>query len=164
MANFNNPNFSNPQFNDPQLNDPAFNSQAFNSNRLSTTSPITPLGYQPDRNQHNLSPTSYEAYTASTGRTPLNQPFDVYDNSPFLNHGATPSPRGAPEPAPAFDQPGGRGFADEDEDMLQNADVTWRAVAKPMRLGRATVMCLIFNRMIGMKIQMKCICRARLTL
>lgn len=155
MVNFNNPNFNNPQFNNPQFNNPAFNNPAFNSNRLSSASPTSPLGYQPDRNQHNLSPTSYEAYTASTGRTPLNQPFHAYDNSPFPNHGATPSPNGAPGPASAFDQPGGRGFADEDENMLQNADVTWRAVAKPMRLGRATVMCLIFNRMIGMEVQTK---------
>jgi hypothetical protein len=46
------------------------------------------------------------------------------------------------------EQPGGLGVAEEDEAFF-NADVKWRGVAKPMRLGRVTVMCMIFNRMIG---------------
>ena len=47
------------------------------------------------------------------------------------------------------DQPGGMGLAPEDEFLLNEADVHAKAVAKPMRLGSLTVMCLIFNRMIG---------------
>lgn len=49
----------------------------------------------------------------------------------------------------APDQPGGMGLAPEDEFLLNEADVHAKAVAKPMRLGSLTVMCLIFNRMIG---------------
>jgi hypothetical protein len=49
---------------------------------------------------------------------------------------------------PGFAEPGGQGLSAEDE-MFLDADVHWRGVAKPMRLGRWTVMCLIFNRMIG---------------
>ncbi|OBT53766.1 hypothetical protein VE04_06635 [Pseudogymnoascus sp. 24MN13] len=52
-------------------------------------------------------------------------------------------------PATAPNQPGGMGLAPEDEFLLNEADVHAKAVAKPMRLGSLTVMCLIFNRMIG---------------
>lgn len=41
------------------------------------------------------------------------------------------------------------GLAPDDEFLLNEADVHAKAVAKPMRLGSLTVMCLIFNRMIG---------------
>lgn len=81
------------------------------------------------RNVNNASPMTYDDYRTANTHTPT-----AYDNYPV---------------SPTFDQPGGRGLAPEDEIMLQEADVHWRGVAKPMRLGRATVMCLIFNRMIG---------------
>ena len=48
----------------------------------------------------------------------------------------------------SFDRPGGLGMSEEDERFLE-ADVRWTGLAKPFRLRKATVMCLIFNRMIG---------------
>ena len=48
----------------------------------------------------------------------------------------------------SFDRPCGLGIAEEDEEFL-DADVHWAGLAKPFRLRQATVMCLIFNRMIG---------------
>jgi len=48
----------------------------------------------------------------------------------------------------SFDRPGGMGMAEEDERFLE-ADVRWTGLAKPFRIRKATVMCLIFNRMIG---------------
>ncbi|KFY04726.1 hypothetical protein O988_00569 [Pseudogymnoascus sp. VKM F-3808] len=63
------------------------------------------------------------------------------------NHQAAAHGNGVAAAAP--DQPGGMGLAPEDEFLLNEADVHAKAVAKPMRLGSLTVMCLIFNRMIG---------------
>lgn len=48
----------------------------------------------------------------------------------------------------SFDRPGGLGMSEEDERFL-DADVRWTGLAKPFRIREATVMCLIFNRMIG---------------
>lgn len=48
----------------------------------------------------------------------------------------------------SFDRPGGLGMSEEDERFLE-ADVRWTGLAKPFRIRKATVMCLIFNRMIG---------------
>jgi hypothetical protein len=48
-----------------------------------------------------------------------------------------------------FDQPGGQGLPEEDEQLLRAA-VQSRGTAKPRRLREFTVMCMIFNRMIGM--------------
>lgn len=45
------------------------------------------------------------------------------------------------------DQPGGLGLPKEEEIY---GDVHWSAYAPPLRLRGTTVMCLIFNRMIGM--------------
>lgn len=52
----------------------------------------------------------------------------------------------------AFDGPGGVADDPDDEQVLKEAGgggQHFRGIAKPLRLGRATVMCLIFNRMIG---------------
>jgi hypothetical protein len=65
------------------------------------------------------------------------------------NHESNTPAHGNGVPATAPDQPGGMGLAPEDEFLLNEADVHAKAVAKPMRLGSLTVMCLIFNRMIG---------------
>lgn len=51
-------------------------------------------------------------------------------------------------PTPNFDQPGGLPLEEEDEQFLR-AEIQWKGIAKPMRLRQVTVMCLIFNRMIG---------------
>jgi hypothetical protein len=48
-----------------------------------------------------------------------------------------------------FDRPGGIGLSEEDEAFLRDADVHVKSPAKPMRLRKLTVMCMIFNRMIG---------------
>lgn len=68
-------------------------------------------------------------------------------NVPAIHRGNAGSITATEQP---FDLPGGRDMDPDDELLLQETDVRWRAVAKPLRLGRATVMCLIFNRMIGM--------------
>jgi len=49
----------------------------------------------------------------------------------------------------SFDQPGGLGMADEDRLFSQEAAISSTALAKPFRLRQVTVMCMIFNRMIG---------------
>jgi len=49
----------------------------------------------------------------------------------------------------SFDQPGGLGMAEEDELFSQDAAISSTALAKPFRLREFTVMCMIFNRMIG---------------
>lgn len=54
----------------------------------------------------------------------------------------------------SFDRPCGLGMAEEDEKFL-DADVHWAGLAKPFRLRQATVMCLIFNRMIGQHVASK---------
>lgn len=91
-----------------------------------------------DLSVNSVSPMAYDEYRDV--RTPTPQAFRT---EPVL------STSGSGVTIPDFDRPGGRGLAPEDEILLQEADVRWKAVAKPMRLGRATVMCLIFNRMIG---------------
>lgn len=55
----------------------------------------------------------------------------------------------APHTVSSFDQPGGLGMADEDEEFSQEAAIISTALAKPFRLRQITVMCMIFNRMIG---------------
>ncbi|KFY45977.1 hypothetical protein V494_00677 [Pseudogymnoascus sp. VKM F-4513 (FW-928)] len=65
------------------------------------------------------------------------------------SHESNTAAQGNGVTAPALDQSGGMGLAPEDEFLLNDADVHAKAVAKPMRLGSLTVMCLIFNRMIG---------------
>ncbi|KFZ15936.1 hypothetical protein V502_05328 [Pseudogymnoascus sp. VKM F-4520 (FW-2644)] len=65
------------------------------------------------------------------------------------NRESNTSTHGKGDAAAAPDQPGGMGLGPEDEFLLNEADVHAKAVAKPMRLGSLTVMCLIFNRMIG---------------
>jgi hypothetical protein len=51
--------------------------------------------------------------------------------------------------ASSFDQPGGLGMAEEDELFSQEAAISSTALARPFRLRQITVMCMIFNRMIG---------------
>lgn len=49
----------------------------------------------------------------------------------------------------SFDQPGGMGLGNGDH-IFEHADVKWRSViVKKMQLSRMTVICMIFNRMIG---------------
>jgi hypothetical protein len=47
-----------------------------------------------------------------------------------------------------FDQPGGLGLHEADKRFL-NAVVQAKGVEKPVKLREITVMCMIFNRMIG---------------
>ncbi|KFY96181.1 hypothetical protein V498_02839 [Pseudogymnoascus sp. VKM F-4517 (FW-2822)] len=70
-------------------------------------------------------------------------------NRQAYNRESNTSAHGNGVAAVASNQPGGMGLAPEDEFLLNEADVHAKAVAKPMRLGSLTVMCLIFNRMIG---------------
>lgn len=91
-----------------------------------------------DRDVNSISPMTYDEYRDM--RTPTPQAFQ---------REPVPSKSGSGTTIPDFDRPGGLGLAPEDEALYEETDVQWKAVAKPMRLGRATVMCLIFNRMIG---------------
>ena len=70
-------------------------------------------------------------------------------NQQTYNRESNTSAHGNGVAAAAPGQPGGMGLAPEDEFLLNEADIHAKAVAKPMRLGSLTVMCLIFNRMIG---------------
>lgn len=108
---------------------------------LNNPRPAAAAAHENNRDVNNISPLAYDEYRNGNTLNPT-----TYDNYQLPS---TSTLQGSGVMSPAFDQPGGRGLAPEDEVMLQEADVHWRAVAKPMRLGRATVMCLIFNRMIG---------------
>jgi hypothetical protein len=67
---------------------------------------------------------------------------------PQHQHGIRNAPTLYAEGEGNFDQPRGLGFPDGDG-MSVRQYITSKGVAKPMRLRKMTVMCMIFNRMIG---------------
>jgi hypothetical protein len=64
-------------------------------------------------------------------------------------HGLTSGETLVSQETTSFDRPGGMGLGGQDY-VFEHADVQWRGViVKNMQLRRITVMCMIFNRMIG---------------
>ena len=133
-------NYNFPQHNVPPLDGPPSEMPHGAPNSYSYPNPAAP---------------SWQA-TNAAGGPPMNpNPHHFQQHVPpqNLSHIAAGSPRGHQPSIAAteqpFDLPGGQADDPDDDQLLEEADVHWRAIAKPLRLGRATVMCLIFNRMIG---------------
>ena len=103
---------------------------------------VQPLSHQTQGGHNNPNPPSGISQYASPPNPAPNRASAVAAEQPLENY--------AGDVEMEHDRPGGRGIALRDRVFLNHAKtVTTKAVAKPMRLGRATVMCLIFNRMIG---------------